>query len=45
MAFFSSVKFETSVGRTIEHKDHCHPKLFMYRFLNSTNDEFERRLV
>ena len=31
MALFSSVKFETSGGRTIEYIDHCHPNLLMYK--------------
>ena len=31
MAFFSSVKLETSGGRTIESIDHCHPNLLMYK--------------
>ena len=29
MALFSSDKLETSVGRTIESIDHCHPNLLM----------------
>ena len=29
IALFSSVKLETSGGRTIEHIDHCHPYLLM----------------
>ena len=32
MALFSSVKLETSGGRTIEYIDHCHPNLLMYKF-------------
>ena len=28
MALFSSVKLETSGGRTIEYIEHCHPNLF-----------------
>ena len=31
MALFSSVKLETGGGRTIEHIDHCHPNLLMYK--------------
>ena len=30
MAMFSSIKLETSGGRTIEYTDHCHPNLLMY---------------
>ena len=53
MAIFSSVKLETSGGRTIyrlyidhiigyiEFIDHCHPNLLMYKLLTSTGDEFE----
>ena len=41
MALFSSVKLETSVGRTIEYIDHCHPNLLMYKLLASTDDENE----
>ena len=33
MALFSSIKLETSSGRTIEYIDHCHPNLLMYRNL------------
>ena len=40
-AIFSSVKLETSGGRTIEYIDHCHPILLMYKFLTSTDDESE----
>ena len=39
MALFSSVKFETSGGRTIEYIDHCHPNLLMYKLLTSTDDD------
>ena len=39
MALFSSVKLETSRGRTIEYIDHCHPNLLMYKLLTSTDDE------
>ena len=41
MALFSSVKLETSGGRTIEYIDHCHPNLSMYKLLTSTLDEYE----
>ena len=40
IALFSSVKLETSGGRTIEYIDHCHPNLLMYKFLTSTHDEY-----
>ena len=33
MALFSSIKRETSGGRTIEYIDHCHPNLLMYKLL------------
>ena len=36
MALFSSIKLETSGGRTIEYIDHCHP---------STDDEYESGFV
>ena len=39
MALFSSVKLETSGGRTIEHIDHFHPNLLMYKLLTSTDDD------
>ena len=32
IALFSSVKLETSGGRTIEFIDHCHPNLLIYKF-------------
>ena len=41
IALFSSVKLETSGGRTIEYVDHCHPNLLMYKLLTSTDDEYE----
>ena len=41
MALFSSIKLETSGGRTIEYIDHCHPNLLMYKLLTSTGDEYE----
>ena len=37
MALFSSIKLETSGGRTIEYIDHCH--------LNLTDDEYESGFV
>ena len=40
MALFSSVKLETSGGRTFEYIDHCHPYLLMYKLLTSTDDEY-----
>ena len=47
MALFSSNKLGTSGGRTsrIEYINHCHPNLLMYRFLTSTDDEYERGFV
>ena len=45
IALFSSVKLETSGGRTIEHIDHCHPNLLMYKLLTSTDDEYESGFV
>ena len=45
MALFSSIKLETSGGRTIEYIDHCHPNLLMYKILTSTGDENESGLV
>ena len=45
MALFSSIKFETSGGRTIEHIDHCHPNLLMYRLLTGIGDEHEMVLL
>ena len=39
MALFSSIKLETSGGRTIEYIDHCRPNLLMYKLLTSTDDE------
>ena len=44
-ALFSSVKLETSRGRTIEYIDHCHPNLLMYKLLTSTDDEYESGFV
>ena len=45
MALFSSIKLETSGGRTIEYIDHCHPNLLMYKLLTSTDDENESGFV
>ena len=45
MALFSSIKLETSSGRTIEYIDHCHPNLLMYRLLTSTDDEYESGFI
>ena len=45
IALFSSVKLETSGGRTIEYIDHCHPNLLMYKLLTSTDDENESDFV
>ena len=41
MALFSSIKLETSGGRTIEYIDLCHPNLLMYKLLTSFGDEYE----
>ena len=38
---FSSVKLETSGGRTLEYIDHCHPNLVMHKLLTTTDDEYE----
>ena len=45
MALFSSIKLETSGGRTIEYIDHCHPNLLMYKLLTSTDNEYESGFV
>ena len=45
MALFSSVKLETSGGRTIEYIEHCHHNLLMYYLLTSTDDEYESGFV
>ena len=45
MALFSSIKIETSGGRTIEYIDHCHPNLLMYKLLTSIGDEYESGFV
>ena len=45
MALFSSIKLETSGGRTIDYVDHCYPNLLMYSLLTSTVDEYESGFV
>ena len=45
MAIFSSVKLETSGGRTIEYIDHCHSNLLMYKLIACTDDEYESGFV
>ena len=45
MALFSSIKLETSGGRTIEYIDQCHPNLLMYKLLTSIGDEYESGFV
>ena len=45
MVLFSSVKLETSGGKTIEYIDHCHPNLLMYKLLTSTDVEYESGFV
>ena len=45
MALFSSVKLETSGGRTIEYIDLCRPNLLMYKLLTITDDENESGFV
>ena len=45
MAFFISIKLETSGGRTIDYIDHCHPNLLMYKLLTSIGDEYESGFV
>ena len=45
MALFSSIKLETSGGRTIEYIDHCHPNLLMFKLLTSIGDEYESGFV
>ena len=45
IALFSSVKLETSGGRTIGYVDHCHLNLLMYKLLTSTDDENESGFV
>ena len=43
IALFISVKLETSGGRAIEYKDHCHPNLLRCKLLTSTGNEYESR--
>ena len=45
IALFSSVKLETTGGRTLEYIDHSHPNLLMYKLLTSTDDEYESVFV
>ena len=45
MTLLSSIKLETSGGRTIEYIDHCHPNLLMYKLLTSIGDEYESGFV
>ena len=45
MALFSSVKLETSCGRTIECIDHFHLNLLIYKLLTGTDDEHESGFV
>ena len=45
MALFSSIKLETSGGRTIKYIDHCHLNLLMYKLLTRTDDEYESGFV
>ena len=45
MVLFSSIKFETSGGRTIEYIDHCHLNLLIYKLLTSIGDEYESGFV
>ena len=45
MAFFSSVKLETSGGRAIEYIDQCHLNLLKYKLLTSIVDEYESGFV
>ena len=45
IALISSIKLETSGGRTIEYIDHCHPNLLMCKLLTSTDDEYESGFV
>ena len=45
MAMFSSVKLETSGGRTFEYIEHYYPNLLMYKLLTSTDDEYESGFV
>ena len=45
MALFSSVKLETSDGRTIQYIDTCQPNLLMYKLLTSTDNGYESGFV
>ena len=45
MALFSSVKFETICGITIEFIDDCQLSLSMYKLLTSPDDEYESGFV
>ena len=45
MALFSSIKLETSGGRSIEYIDHCYPNLLMYKLLTNTDDDYESGFV
>ena len=45
IALFSSVKFKTSGGRTIEYVDLCHPNVLIYKLLTITDDEYESGFV
>ena len=45
VALFSSVKLETSGGRTLEYIAHCHPNLIMSKLLTITDDEYESGFV
>ena len=45
MALFSSIKLETSCGRTIEYIDHCHPNLMTYKIFTNFGDEYESGFV
>ena len=45
MALFSSIKLETSGGRTIEYIDHGHPNLLMYKLVTIIGDEYESGFV
>ena len=45
MALHSSVKLETSGGRTNEYIDICHPNLLIHKLLTSTDDEYESGFV
>ena len=38
-ALFRSIRLETFSGKAIEHIDHCHPNLFMYKLLCRSDNE------